>query len=271
MRSLRLLVEYDGTDFAGFQRQANAPTIQGELERALAKCLQHEVSVAGAGRTDAGVHAIGQVCRVRTENRIPVDRLPLALNRLLPRTIVVRSAREAEAGWHPRYHATSRTYRYTIDNQTIPSALSRRFAYHLRAPLEVEAMQAAAQCLVGCHDFAAFQTSGSPMGSTVRELRQVAVVRHRHQVTVTVEANAFLYQMVRTLVGTLMQIGRGQRSGATMLEVLQSRDREQAGPTAPPHGLCLVRVKYDRLLRGTGERGKIHRFNLQPGQEAEFA
>lgn len=261
-RHIRFLVEYDGTDYAGFQWQKNANTIQAELKAALRKCLKHEASVAAAGRTDAGVHASGQVCTFRTTNRIPVERIPLALNRLLPRAIVVRAAREVGPDFHPRFSATSRVYRYTIDNQPIPSALTRRYAHHVHRPLDVAAMRRAARGLVGRHDFASFQASGSAMGGTVREMRHLEIKQRAARVAITIEANAFLYQMVRIIVGTLIQVGLGDRPSRDLTHVLAARDRTAAGPTAPPHGLCLVRVKYDRVLRRGRPRGRISKFDL---------
>lgn len=256
-RHIRILVEYDGTDYAGFQRQANAPTIQAALERALEQCLEQKTVVIPAGRTDSGVHAVGQVCKFRTTGRIPVDRIPLALNRLLPEAIVVKHAREVSEKFHPRFDATSRVYRYTIDNQPIRSALLRRYAYHVPRPLEVAAMQRAARALVGTHDFASFQARGSEMGGTVRDLLSLECGKRGTRITITVEANAFLYQMVRNIVGTLIQVGLRARPPAEMAAILAARDRQAAGPTAPPQGLCLVRVKYGRILRREKRRVRL--------------
>lgn len=257
VRHIRLLVEYDGTGYSGFQRQANAPTIQAELERALEKCLKQKTVVIPAGRTDAGVHATGQVCKFRTTSRIPVDRIPLALNRLLPDAIVVKSAREVSEKFNPRFDATSRVYRYTIHNQPISSALRRRYAHHVPRRLDVHAMQRAAQVLVGTHDFASFQASGSEMGGTVRDLVRMECARRGALVTITIEANAFLYQMVRNIVGTLIQIGLGARAADEMPKILAARNRKAAGPTAPPHGLCLMRVKYSSVLRRERRRVRL--------------
>lgn len=256
-RHIRILVEYDGTDYAGFQRQTNAPTIQAELERALQQCLKQKTVVIPAGRTDAGVHATGQVCKFRMTSRIPVDRIPLALNRLLSDAIVVRSAREVSERFHPRFDATSRVYRYTIDNQAIRSALRRRYAHHVARRLDVHSMQRAARALVGTHDFASFQASGSEMGGTVREISRVECARRGGLVAITIEANAFLYQMVRNIVGTLIEIGLGERGADEMPDILAARNRRAAGPTAPAHGLCLLRVKYGKVLRRQKPRVRI--------------
>lgn len=250
-------MEYDGTDYAGFQRQKNRPTVQSQLERALQECLKHETVVIPAGRTDAGVHATGQVCKFRTTNRIPGERIPLALNRLLPPSISVRQAREVSPNFHPRFNAISRVYVYTIDSEPIRSALLRRYAHHVARPLHVPAMQRAARYLIGVHDFASFQASGSEMGGTIREMFRIACARQGRLVRITLEANAFLYQMVRNIVGTLIQIGIGKRHAEDMKRVLEARDRSQAGPTAPPNGLCLVKVKYARVFPKRRSSGKI--------------
>lgn len=246
MRHIKLVIGYDGTDFHGFQRQKGLRTVQGELERTLTTLLGHSVSVKAAGRTDTGVHAEGQVVSFWTSCPIPVERLPLALNSLLPADIVAKKAVRVSPDFHPRFDATSRVYRYLIDNRPVPSALLRRYAWHIPEPLDVEAMKQAAQFLVGVHDFASFHASGSDLGSTVREMKRVTVVRRGGVVAITMEANAFLYHMARIVVGTLVEIGLGRRHPDEMRAILEARDRSVAGKTAPPHGLCLVQVKYGR-------------------------
>ncbi|MCX7642460.1 MAG: tRNA pseudouridine(38-40) synthase TruA [Armatimonadetes bacterium] len=246
MRHIKLVIGYDGTDFHGFQRQKGLRTVQEELERTLTTLLGHFVSVKAAGRTDAGVHAEGQVISFWTSCPIPVERLPLALNSFLPADIVAKRATEVSPNFHPRFDATGRVYRYLIDNRPVPSALLRRYAWHIPEPLNVEAMRRAAEFLIGVHDFASFHASGSDLGSTVREMRRVVVTKSRGIIAITMEANAFLYHMARIIVGTLVEIGLGQRSPEEMRAILEARDRSVAGKTAPPHGLCLVRVKYGR-------------------------
>lgn len=246
MRHIKLVIGYDGTDFHGFQRQKGLRTVQGELERTLTTLLGHPVSVKAAGRTDTGVHAEGQVVSFWTSCPIPVERLPLALNSLLPADIVAKKAVQVSPDFHPRFDATSRVYRYLIDNRPVPSALLRRYAWHIPEPLDVEAMKQAAQFLVGVHDFASFHASGSDLGSTVREMKRVTVVKRGGVVAITMEANAFLYHMARIVVGTLVEIGLGRRHPEEMRAILEARDRSVAGKTAPPHGLCLVQVKYGR-------------------------
>jgi tRNA pseudouridine38-40 synthase len=244
LKHIKIVVEYDGTDFHGFQRQSGDRTVQEELETAASQVLKEPTMILGAGRTDAGVHAREQVCVFCTTNRIPIDRVPLALNSVLPKDVGVKSAQEVSAEFHPRYDAVSRVYRYTIDNRRIPSVLLRRFAHHVRERLDVKAMQQAANVLVGTHDFSSFQASGSEMGGAVRNMHAIRVRREGGIVTITLEANAFLYRMVRNVVGTLIPVGRGDITPEDVKRILDARDRAQAGPTAPPHGLCLVKVKY---------------------------
>jgi len=245
IRYFKLIVEYEGTKFAGFQWQKDQRTVQGEIERVLSQVMKERINIVAAGRTDAGVHATGQVIKFQTENRIPVDKIPYALNAELPSDIRIRRAEQTSPQFHPRYDAKSRRYVYLIDNQRFPSVFTRRIATHVPQRLDVQAMQEGADRLVGVHDFAAFQAAGSAeTGSTVRELKLLRVRRHGAMVRVTVEANAFLYKMVRNIVGTLIRVGLGELSPGDVEVILQGRDRKLAGPTAPPQGLCLVKVTY---------------------------
>nr|HID13579.1 tRNA pseudouridine(38-40) synthase TruA [Anaerolineae bacterium] len=278
---VRAIVAYDGTDYGGFQRQANGPTVQAALEAALAQVTRETITVLAAGRTDAGVHAAGQVIAFDTAWRHGLGDLQRALNAVLPADIAVQEIAEAAPEFHPRYDARSRRYRYTVYNAPVRCPLARRYSLHVAAPLDVAAMQQAAQSLVGEHDFAAFgrppqgqhrpeRTGAGRVG--LKEpgsggLRPSAAVNRRRTVrrvlaaewggeppfgcaqggpwlTFEIEANAFLYRMVRSIVGTLLQVGRGEMGAEEFVAVLGSCDRSQAGPTAPPHGLCLVEVKY---------------------------
>lgn len=245
MRNIKVIIEYDGTDFYGFQYQPNVPTIQGELERVISRIVKEQVTVYGSGRTDAGVHALGQVINFRTNGTIPTDRICVAMNSLLPRSIAAIHACEVDEEFHARYSAKSRLYRYDILNRDVRSAILGRFCWHVPQPLNVEAMEEASRCLVGMHDFAAF-TSGDrdEDGPTVRNVMFAAVRREGEHVLFEIRANAFLRSMVRTIVGTLVEIGLGKRPVSEMAEILCSRDRRRAGRTAPPQGLCLVEVEY---------------------------
>jgi tRNA pseudouridine38-40 synthase len=240
---VRAIVAYDGTDYGGFQRQANAPTVQAALEAALAQVTQGTISVLAAGRTDAGVHAAGQVIAFDTAWRHELSDLQRALNAVLPADIAVLEIAEAAAGFHPRYSAHSRRYRYTLHNARVRSPLARRCSLHVTDPLSVALMQEAAQALVGEHDFAAF---GRPPQGQVT-VRRVLAAEWRGEppwLTFDIEANAFLYRMVRSIVGTLLRVGRGKMGVEDFAAVLAAGDRSLAGPTVPPHGLCMLEVKY---------------------------
>jgi tRNA pseudouridine38-40 synthase len=240
---VRAVVAYDGTAYGGFQRQKNAPTVQATLEAALAQVTREAVAVLAAGRTDAGVHAVGQVIALDTQWRHGVDALQAALNAVLPDDVAVQSVEEVPPDFHPRYDARSRLYQYTLYNAPVRCPLARRHSLYVAKPLDVEAMQRAAQSLIGEHDFAAF---GQPPQGRVT-VRRVMVAQWGGKppwLTFDIEANAFLYRMVRSIMGTLLQVGRGSISVEGFRAVLASRDRGQAGPTAPPQGLCLVEVKY---------------------------
>ena len=243
VRKLMAVVEYDGTDYAGFQIQKSKRTIQGEIERALARVTQEEIRIVGAGRTDAGVHARGQVIAFRTAWRRSLRELQRALNAVLPRDIAVRELALAAEDFHPRFSAVSREYRYTIWNAPVRSPLVGRFAYHFPWPLDVAAMNEAASVLVGTHDFASF--GRPPKGeNTVRTVYRAKCTREGSFVYFDIVANAFLQRMVRSIVGTLLEVGTGKLSPADFREILEATDRRRASPPAPAHGLCLMKVNY---------------------------
>ena len=245
MRHIRLVVEYDGSGLCGWQRQANGPTVQQHLEEALARLLQHEVDVVGASRTDAGVHARGQVAAFRTDRPIPLHGIRRGLNALLPETIAIRCADEVPDDFHPRFRATGKHYRYTILARPDRSPRWRDRAWHHPEPLALAAMQDAAGALLGEHDFSAFRAAGCTARTTLRRVDSITFTRPDPElVAVDVRGNAFLRYMVRILVGTLCEVGAGRRPVAEVAEILASRDRTRAGITAPPHGLELVEVSY---------------------------
>ncbi len=240
---LRALVEYDGTDFSGFQWQAAGRTVQRELERALEAVTQEQSRIVGAGRTDAGVHAVGQVVAFHTGWRHPIATLERAWNALLPEDVAVWRLEPAPAGFHPRFSARSRRYRYTIWNGSRGSPLHRRYAWVCPGPLDEALMNQAAQVLVGEHDFAAF--GQPPQGeNSVRHVFQAVWTRCGDVLWFDIEGNAFLKHMVRYLVGALVRVGRGEASPEWLAEVLESRDRARCAPPAPPCGLCLMEVVY---------------------------
>jgi tRNA pseudouridine38-40 synthase len=254
MRTIAVVIEYDGTDFAGFQVQRGQRTVQAELCRAVQKITKESVPVIGASRTDAGAHATGQVVHFRTTCRIPVEKVPAALNSVLPKDIAARWAWEADEGFHARYSARSRVYRYTVWNHSVRSALIERYAYRVSQPLNVEAMQEAAQYLLGKHDFAAFAAQAERYRNTVREVYCAELRSRLPLVWLRIEANGFLQGMVRAIMGTLIEVGLGKRTPDTMEHLLQGGARGRAPFHVPAHGLCLVRVKYDDSTIRRSER-----------------
>lgn len=236
-------VEYDGTDFLGYQIQATGRTVQGEIEKSLKKVTGSAVRIDGAGRTDAGVHAIGQVIAFNVAWKHALVDLQRALNATLPRDIVITDLTIAEAEFHPRFTALSRSYRYRVINRPWPSALQRRYAYHVPDKLEVTAMNEASRFLLGSHDFASF--GKPPQGEiTIREVMQADWSADGDRLVFEITANAYLYRMVRTIVGTLIEVGRGRLAVGEVKQILEARDLTRSAAPAPAHGLCLVRVTY---------------------------
>lgn len=244
MRNVKVVVEYDGTDYFGFQYQPSVPTIQNELEKALSKIVKERTTIYGAGRTDTGVHAAGQVINFHTNGSIPIDRICIAMNSLLPPSISAVEAAEVGERFHSRYSAISRLYRYDILNRECRSALEGRFCWHVRKPLNVAAMSESAKCLLGVHDFSSFACADRDDGSPMREMREVSVESVDDRVIIIIRANAFLRSMARVIVGTLVEIGLELRPVSELEEILEARDRRMAGKTAPAQGLCLREVEY---------------------------
>ena len=240
----RLLLEYDGTDYHGWQLQPNVRTLQGVLEGALATVLCHPVRLHAAGRTDAGVHALGQVATFRSDLVLDLRELRKGLNALTAPDIAVREVAEAPESFDARRSATARVYEYRIWNQPWRSAFWHRFTLHVPHPLDVRAMRLAAAALAGEHDFSAFRAADCDSESRVRRVTHSALTEAENLCIYRIQANAFLKHMVRAIVGTLVQIGSGELAPEAMAEILASRDRSRAGPTAPPHGLVLIAVCY---------------------------
>jgi tRNA pseudouridine38-40 synthase len=244
MRNIKLIIEYDGANYAGWQVQPNGPSIQETLQDAISAITREpDVKINGSGRTDAGVHAAAQVANFQTDTAIPAAALVHAINTKLPEDIAVVAAEDAPGDFHARYSARSKTYRYSILNRPVRGPLDRRRCGYVRAPLDTAAMRAAAEHIVGEHDFAAFQSKpdGKPSVRTVTRLEVIDDAPHIH---IEVSANGFLYNMVRAITGTLIEVGLGRRSADGIAELIASRDRSAAGPTAPPQGLCLMEVEY---------------------------
>ena len=245
MRRIHLIVEYDGTAYAGWQRQANAMTVQEKLERAILKLTGEELCVSGASRTDAGVHALGQSAHFDTESRIPADKFSFALNTMLPPDIRVTRSDEVSPDFHARFSTRGKRYRYLFHAAPHAGALTRNTHAHVIYPLDVERMQAEAQDLVGTHDFAAFAASGSVVKDTVRTIYRAEVTSSGSEIRLIVEGSGFLYNMVRIIAGTLIGVGSGKLEPGAFRRAIASGDRLDLGITAPAHGLTLMEVFYD--------------------------
>ena len=246
VRNLKLIIEYDGSHYHGWQRQPNAPSIQQTIETAIETMTRRKIVLIGSGRTDAGVHALGQTANFTCDSRITAEALQKGLNSLLPPDIVVRDCRLVTPQFHARYDATRKTYRYCILNDPLPSAIGRQYAWWIRSPLDLDAMQEAAALLLGTHDFKSFEASGSPRAHSRRHILQAQWERPApNRLIFNITADGFLRHMVRNIVGTLVDVGLHKLSVGRFKAILASRDRALASGTAPAQGLFLVQVFYD--------------------------
>lgn len=266
MRRILLRIAYDGTDYVGWQKQDNGLAVEEVLNSALHELTGEDIAVIGASRTDSGVHALDNVAVFDTESRIPSDKFALALNRYLPNDVVIQSSCEVEHDFHPRYRECRKTYEYTIYNASVPNPMVNRYSYFVHHPIDIESMNKAAQYLIGEHDFASFCSSGAQVKTTIREVYSVECIRCKsdeergekeqtkktriavgstaERTVIRISGNGFLYNMVRIIAGTLIQIGQGMYPPEKMKDILEACDRTQAGPTAPPQGLVLKRILY---------------------------
>ncbi|MDD5237568.1 MAG: tRNA pseudouridine(38-40) synthase TruA [Candidatus Omnitrophica bacterium] len=247
MRNLKLEIEYEGASYCGWQvqtRNKKKKSIQSVLESALSKILQERIHLAGSGRTDAGTHALAQVANFRTSSNIPLKKLRLGLNALLPDDIVIAKIKEVGPSFHSRFDAKSKVYRYIILNRSYPSAMLRNKAYFYPYPLDTRLMQQEAGVLLGRHNFKSFQARDKKERDPVKTIKKIRVSRNKDFIYVDIEADGFLYNMVRNIAGTLVEIGRGKISRGSLKKILLSRDRRIAGPTLSACGLYLVKVKY---------------------------
>ncbi|MFD2369424.1 tRNA pseudouridine(38-40) synthase TruA [Brevibacillus sp. GCM10020057] len=244
MRRLKCVVAYDGTDFSGFQVQPDQVTVQGEIEAALQRVTGEQIQISGSGRTDAGVHARGQVIHFDTASSIPLEKWGFVLNNQLPGSIVVRSVEEVPDTFHARFDVQVKEYRYCIDNNPVADVFRHRYADHIRFPLDVAAMQQAARHLVGEHDFTSFCSAKTFVEDKVRTIYSLSVERLGNEVWVICRGNGFLYNMVRIIVGTLVEVGQGKRHPDELRDILAACDRERAGKTAPAKGLTMWEVIY---------------------------
>ena len=240
-----MIVAYDGTNYCGWQVQPNGITIQGELTRCLSELLGEEIETIGASRTDAGVHAMGNVAVFDTETRMPGEKISYALNQRLPEDIRIQLSEEMPMDFHPRYCDSVKTYEYRILNRRFQIPTERLYSYFYHYKLDEKKMREATSYLIGRHDFASFCGAGAQVKSTVRTIRSVEVERFGDMVTIRFSGEGFLYNMVRIIAGTLIEIGNGQYPPERMQEILDARDREWAGPTAPAKGLTLLGIQYE--------------------------
>lgn len=244
MRRIKLTVAYDGTEYSGWQIQPNAPTIESYLDKAIKELTGENVHVIGASRTDAGVHAMGNVAVFDTESTIPGEKFTFALNRFLPDSIVIQESREVAADFHPRHCNTRKTYEYRILNTTVPIPQKRLFSWNVTGEIDLEKMRKAATYIVGEHDFKSFCCVRTQVESTVRTIYSLDILEEKNEIVIRIQGNGFLYNMVRIIAGTLVQVGKGKYKPEYVKEMLEACDRTEAGQTAPPQGLTLMKIEY---------------------------
>ena len=245
MRNIKLIIEYDGTAYNGWQRQANAVTIQQVMEDSLSRIVNEKVILIASSRTDTGVHAANQVANFRTSSKLPLWNLHQGINSLLPEDIVVKDVSDVPWEFHSQYHAASKVYHYRILNGPVRTALGRNSCWWVHQPLDLEAMRKAAREILGAHDFNSFCAAQCDVEDRVRDVLQAEVEQESMgMILFRIEADGFLRHMVRNLAGTLVDIGKGRIHAEDMARIIEARDRRSAGPAAPPRGLCLMEVKY---------------------------
>lgn len=244
MHRIKLTVAYDGTDYCGWQIQPNGITVEEVLNRALSRLTGEEIRVIGASRTDAGVHARGNVAVFDTASTVPPERFAYAVNPLLPEDIVVVGAEEVPQDWHPRYQNSVKTYEYHILNREMPDPLRRRRTWHVSFPLDVDKMKKAAEYLEGEHDFQSFCSVHTGAKTTVRTIYALDIEKTGDEIVIRISGNGFLYNMVRIITGTMVEVGRGARTPEKVRDMLLAKERGRAGATAPPQGLTLAGIEY---------------------------
>lgn len=246
MRNIKLIIEYDGKDFNGWQRQPNKLNIQGTIENAITKVTGEEVNLIASGRTDAGVHALGQVANFKTNSTIPIERIPLAINSSLKKSILIKSAEEVDEKFNSRLSCKKKTYRYIINNSRYGTAIYRNLETHIAYKLDVEKMQQAIKYFEGEHDFKAFKASGTSSKSSVRTIYRAEVMKKEDErIWIELTGSGFLYNMVRIIAGTLVDVGMHKIEPEEVKKILDSKDRKNAGKTLQPQGLYLVKVEYE--------------------------
>jgi tRNA pseudouridine38-40 synthase len=245
MKRVKMIVAYDGTNYSGWQFQNNAITIEQKLNEALTDLLGEEITVTGASRTDAGVHSLGNVCIFDTDTRIPAEKISYALNARLPEDIVVQDSCEVDMDFHPRFSKSRKTYEYRVLNRKFPMPTVRRDTYFYHYPLDLKKMQQAASFLVGEHDFKSLCSVNTQAETTVRTIYSCTVEKEGEIIKIRVQGNGFLYNMVRIIAGTLIEVGAGKREPEEIPVILEKCDRCAAGPTAPAHGLTMIGIDYE--------------------------
>jgi len=252
MRNIKLTIEYDGTNFNGWQTQklrpgkskAKSKTIQQTIQKALKRILQEDVKLIGSGRTDAGVHALGQVANFKTNSPRSLKAIIRGANAVLPKDIVIKDAEEVDLDFHARYDVRSKIYRYAILNRSYRSVFKRRSSYLVSFNLDVDLIRREVKCLIGRHNFKAFQAADKKSRSSTRTIKSIKISKRKHFIFIDFEADGFLYKMVRNIVGSLIEIGRGRFKKGSLKRILKSKNRRLAGQTALPRGLCLLKVNY---------------------------
>lgn len=244
MKNIKLIIEYDGTNYCGWQKQNNNITVQGTLEKALGKTTNEVIEAIGSSRTDAGVHARGMVCNFSTSSSIPAKQFREAINRNLPDDIAIIKSEEVEEDFHARYCSKGKTYSYTIINRYENVAIGKNFHCHIREQLNIDNMKRSCRYFVGQHDFQAFQSKGSSVKTTIRTIKELYIEKEEDKIRITVTADGFLYNMVRIIVGTLIQVGKGKIKADDVGNIIESLDRMKAGPCIKANGLVLEKVYY---------------------------
>ena len=245
MRNIKLTIEYDGKDFKGWQKQPNKLNIQGEIERAIENITGEKVELIASGRTDAGVHAMGQVANFKTSSNISIEKIPIAINSQVKNSIRIQKAEEVDEKFHSRYNCKKKTYRYVIDNSKYGSAIYRNMAYHMPIPLNIEEMKKAIKYFEGEHDFKSFKSSGTSSKSSIRTIYSANIVKEGTNIGIDLTGNGFLYNMVRIISGTLLDVGLGKIKAEDIPKIIEAKDRKKAGKTLPAHGLILLMVEYE--------------------------
>ena len=246
MKNIKLKLEYDGTNYCGWQKQKNKRliTLQGTLEEVISNITKEKVGVIGSGRTDSGVHATGYICNFFTNTRIPCENLKKVLNNNLPQDIVVLSSEEVSEDFHSRFCSKGKTYEYTILNKSEPIAIGRNYVFQFKDKLNIDKMRIASKYFIGTHDFSAFKTSGSSAKTSVRTISKLEINKNEDFIKIIITGDGFLYNMVRIIVGTLIQIGLNKKEPKDIKSIIKSKDRTKAGPCVPSSGLCLKEVFY---------------------------